>query len=252
MPSELEAYNSGAPPHDAVLKFVDDEILQRAHRWTVKRRAAHGAVGTLRAIQTLRSPATLDSTKDGLAQGLGIDWRKPPKDNFCDKDPDRYQRAGRLPKRYPEFYWKKLCAILEMEIRNGKYIVLGYVSPRNFADLPRKVPKDVIQSNAHIDFGSSTIAGNGLKFIAIRLVPADLVDAEIESDRAPAPHSKKFRVIAAYDSLTASGILKSDSSPKQVKSAVKEKLGGDVTEKTIWGHLKGRHIAGRVLEKRGK
>lgn len=219
------AYERGTLLADAILKFAP-ENLKRRYRWICKRQAAYGAVNTLKAIQTLRSPSVLESTKDFVAQALGIDWRKPQLSPFCEKDPNRYRRSGHPPKRYPDFYWQQMRSALDTGTRARQYRAFGYETQRKSHHVLMEIPRDVMRFPS-IDFEASMIEGNGRRFFRVRLLPI----SQAESTKKRGPKSRAAEIVDGYNALRSlpapKGIVEGE-----LRKSVCDKVGDYVVKKT--------------------
>ena len=95
-------------------------------------------------------------------------------------------------------------------ITGGKLVVYGYALPRSVNDHPVQIPADVWSGN--IGWRKSTVSGNGLEFVAVRVLPKKTHDQITERDVGqflPPPrkmigrHSHKVVILEAYDELKA-------------------------------------------------
>jgi hypothetical protein len=71
----------------------------------------------------------------------------------------------------------------------GKLLAYGYKLPRDPADMPVRLPVDVLESR-FVDAGNSTIKGAGLEFASVRIIPASLVET-LERQFPPAAVSAR-------------------------------------------------------------
>lgn len=203
--TRVSTYKKGYPLAEAAFKFAP-EPMQRAYLWADKRKRARGAAAILNQLPTLRDSSVPPETKDHIAQALGIDWRKGSSDSFCDRDGRRYRRVLNHRKKDPIEYNGQMRTKLVADIHDGKFVARGYLEPRKPNDRSISVPDDVMKATPEIIWETSSLSGNGLKFVAVRLVPAGSLNYQRDKDtdksgKLKRRKSRKIEVVAAYTEL---------------------------------------------------
>ena len=235
-------HKEGVSLAEAAFKFAT-EPMQRAYCWADNRKRARGAAAILNQIPTLRDPSVSAKMKDQIAEALGIGWRKGASDSFCDRDGKRYRRILSHSKTDPLEYILRMRTKLTADIHDGKFHALGYVEPRKPNDRPVAVPDDVMKANPQINWETSALCGNGLKFVAVRIVPVN----RVASKSKPGPRPRDAEITSAYDDLRTRGIIKSNDNRKTVCDKIRTRLTNTTGKRyglspdTIWPHVKSRH-----------
>ncbi|MBF0446380.1 MAG: hypothetical protein HQL68_12400, partial [Magnetococcales bacterium] len=88
-----------------------------------------------------------------------------------------------------------------------------FVSPRKLEDDPVLIPADIW--SGFVDWKSSSVEGNGLKIVAVRVVPFHWLEQavtersqDIKSNKnAGRPNSRSILIIKAYDALVAESAI---------------------------------------------
>lgn len=238
--TRASAYQNGHSLAEAAFKFAP-EPMQRAYRWADKRKRACGAAAILNQIPTLRDPSVPSETKDQITQALGIDWRKGASDSFCDRDGKRYHRVLNHRQTDPIEYLGRMRNKLMADLHAGKFRAFGFVEPRKPNNRPVEVPDDVMKAPPEINWDTSAFSGNGLKFVAVRIVATDLVP----SKSRPGPRSRKAEIVSAYDILSKTIEPRDnrktvcDKVRTHIKNATDKEFG--LSDDVIWPLVKSRH-----------
>ena len=243
-----ELYRRGLSLADAAFEFAPDSLL-RGYRWSCVWLKAKTAAVDLQLITTLRSHAISESTKTDIASQLKIDLRNPPNDPFCSRSFNKYLRVYRSDRRRPGDYERLFQTELIKDIHEGKYIVIGIELPRSSKSKPTRVPDDVLRSSFGVDWDESILAGNGLQFVAVRLVRADF---ERGTRKSRGPESRGPEVTRKYKELVATGKIKPGDKPKVVTKRIHDAIVADPADDwglhhvTIWRHVKPLHRSRRT------
>ena len=129
------------------------------------------------------------------------------------------------------------------KLRERKLILIGYEPPRRVDDEPIEVPNEVIQSPFLIDWISSEISGSGLTFVAVRVVPANVIPelGRIEPRKRLGRRSRKAEIIGTHSRLCAEGKIDRDDLLETVASLIYEDLKhlgtSGLSSKTIKRHV---------------
>jgi hypothetical protein len=124
------------------------------------------------------------------------------------------------------------------ESRKGKYILLGYLLPRNPSDPPVRIPDDLLEQR-YVDWHNSAIKGAGLEFANVRSIKApkiippteDRLKPTIksgkpvaipESRRKPGRPSAKPLMEEAYNALDRNGELDPSATKRAIADCIQE------------------------------
>ena len=113
---------------------------------------------------------------------------------------------------------QRLKDYLMQLIGNGQVLAFGYALPRAPEDFPVRVPLDVWSGK--IDWYASTVKGNGLEFVAVRVLPIRFVQEFAPQKLLPPEEKKSGRpsiqqeIFEAYESLKGQGAINFDASMK--------------------------------------
>jgi hypothetical protein len=127
----------------------------------------------------------------------------------------------------------KLQRFLIDHLRAGNLIALGYSVPRHANDDPIPIPQDVWEGR--IDWANSTVKGNRLEFVAIRILARNWID-NIEAQKAsaaaralPAPKPRgrkpiKVAVPEAFQQLLDAGKIELNKPKSHCYDAIRNLL----------------------------
>jgi hypothetical protein len=215
-------YREAVPSSEAMFRFAP-ERLARAYRWAVKRDFARGAVATLEQIAVLKDDMVPTSTKEVIANSLKIDLRHPPDDPFCRRDPSKYKRVRRSLPHHSE-YTNRLYFALRDAMRGGQFVAIGYELPRTSKSELVVIPRDVLESPSEMDLSDSYLCGNGLEYIAVRLLPSVEFDSELFAKKQRGRRSREPEILSTYDRLLADGVISTDDTLMAVSRKIQKAL----------------------------
>jgi hypothetical protein len=230
-PSLPKLYQRGISLADAASQFAPESLVKK-RRYAVARWKAKVAAADLHLIATLRSPTASEALKAQLASQLKIDLRNPKNEPFCNRDPNKYLRTYRSDRLRPDDYDRWFEEELVNDIRDGKYFVLGIELPRSSKSKPARVPDDVLRSSFGVDWHESILAGNGLKFVAVRVVPLSC-EHPTSGGASIGRGSRKSEIQRVYMELRKLGKIKPRDPPKSVENAIRKEL--IKSEEDDWG-----------------
>lgn len=130
-------------------------------------------------------------------------------------DAQRHLKAGEQLRTEVE-------ADLVGQIVAGRLLAVGYALPRSPDDPLRYVPDDVWSGK--IDFHASTVRGNGLEFISIRIIRPEAITGKPKEARRPGRPSRSDQVIAAFNALDAEDEIDRSTSLSSHFEAVRHRV----------------------------
>ncbi len=169
-----------------------------------------------------------------LAQGFNtpVDLRVQEDDSLSDRFSKLYDACK------PRWHLMNMASDIRRQMRdhvrkeiaNGRLIGYGFALPRHADDAPRPVPADLWACK--VDWETSKVSGNGLEFIAVRIVSVEMVEylnrdtvAEQSSPRRPAGRPAVGPEIrAAFDALAAAGRVDFKAPMKHCYDLIRESL----------------------------
>jgi hypothetical protein len=101
---------------------------------------------------------------------------------------DRMQRAYNLA--LPQIsknderrdIFSKMQIDLVRNLRNGQFIGVGYCEPRKPTDFPALIPRDIWDDQFNVDWKQSKVAGNGLSFLSVKILPSDNLPQQYDAE----------------------------------------------------------------------
>ena len=227
-------YGRGIPLPSAAHRLATEQ-WRRAYSYARKRdKAKSGAAMRAAFEQTLQkmpTPPQLPTTATYPPE-------THPADNYFAPTQTglRYRRTLASRKPSADAYLRQMYSGIQRAILNGSYISIGYEVPRKASDPPVELPHDLWQNLYFVQWDKTRIAGNGLTFEAVRLVPRTWLtakEATPSESSEPArqktgPQSRKAEVIAAYRELDARGTFQ----PKETYKSVWNKIFEALVERT--------------------
>ncbi len=91
-------------------------------------------------------------------------------------------------------------------LQRRELVALGYSIPRHPDDLPRIVPAEIL-TLGHINFGSDSAKGDGLKFEAVRVIPAEAFTEALPVRNRPGRPSNRELIKKAYVACRDEGVI---------------------------------------------
>ena len=237
-------YKAGMALKDAAFSAAPKSLLD-AYMWAEKRRNAKIAASALDQVPTLRSDSFPLLERKQMAEALGVNFDELDTNPFYNRDRSKYRRTLFSTKPVPSKYVGKICDALLAQMREDKFLAFGYALPRMPGDRPRRVPDDVIHSYPRVDWAASKISGNGLSFVAVRVVPAVGISMQVPQAAPTGRPSRKLEIQTAYTALRETAAITPGHNPKDVSKMIHAELktGGErgLGHKTIWRHVKALH-----------
>ena len=226
--SILDAYRSGLSLKLATFKYAPPELLKAFCEDASIRREQEGW------------------SDERIAQAMSVDAKTFRANPYYKLSLAKCPGTLRSEKLFPSQHLEKLQIALFDGLRDLKRQLVGYLLPRSIDDLPILIPPELIQLHYVTDWDSSVISGNGLVFVAVRVVPAERIDEPscAEPRNKLGRRSRKDEIIATYSRLRAKKIRQEDERGTVIKLIYEElkHLGASgLSAKTIWRHVSSLH-----------
>jgi len=212
MPSRislLDAYRSGLSLRLATFKYAPPDLL----------RAYCEDASFLREQE--------DWSDEKLAEAICVDAMTFHANPFYSLSLAKIPAAVRSKKLFPSQHLEKMQVALFDNLHKGGLILLGYVKKRELNAAPKQVPAELYERRFVKSWDACQISGNALKFVAVRIVSAAVFHPEAADVPRLGRKSRKIAIIAAFDGLIASGVIKTFGTDKQIWDAVRMALVGD-------------------------
>jgi hypothetical protein len=126
---------------------------------------------------------------------------------------------------------RKMKDLFVSLLRREKALAYGYTVPRQAEDFPQLIPSDVWTGK--IDWSKAAVKGNGLEFVAVRVLPSPARDELMEGKKETfiTPPIKPVgrptvspNVLEAYESLKADGLIDFKAAQVRVHDQIRQWL----------------------------
>lgn len=121
----------------------------------------------------------------------------------------------------------ELSAAMERDciarLQSRQLFGLGFSTPRHPDDPPRIIRPEMLIMG-RINFGRDSAAGDGLKFEAIRVIPAETVNQSLPTPNRPGRPSKRELINAAYEACRDEGFIDFTKPQKVAVEAVQARI----------------------------
>jgi hypothetical protein len=223
----LSAYSRGVPLSESFRRLAPPK-LKDSYEFANKRDRARTAAIVKEAIENARAASTAVVTREGKPQNI---ISGPASNGPINAQANRrYSRLVTTSKNSPGDYERRFFAALQAALLEGHYKAIGFEMPRKAADTPALVPNDLFRDLGNFQWSKSRIAGNGLNFEAVRVVPASSIESEIvdknavkagaDAARNRGRPTRRGEIISTYDELVRAGSIKRSDSLKAATKKV--------------------------------